>query len=44
VLGVTAQGRDQRAAVDAAYTAVEKIHFKGAQFRRDIGKKALERD
>ncbi|MBI5234813.1 MAG: phosphoribosylamine--glycine ligase [Deltaproteobacteria bacterium] len=41
VLGVTAQGHGLREAVDAAYKAVEKIHFKGAQFRRDIGKKGL---
>ncbi len=41
VLGVTAQGLNLREAVDAAYKAVEKIHFKGAQFRRDIGKKTL---
>ncbi len=41
VLGVTALGKDLRAAQTAAYAAVEKIHFDGAQFRRDIAAKAF---
>jgi phosphoribosylamine--glycine ligase len=41
VLGVTALGKDLKAAQVAAYAAVEKIHFDGAQFRRDIAAKAL---
>jgi len=41
VLGVTALGADLKAAQLAAYQAVEMIHFEGAQFRRDIGAKAL---
>jgi phosphoribosylamine--glycine ligase len=41
VLGVTALGKDLKAAQAAAYTAVEKIHFDGAHFRRDIAAKAL---
>jgi len=41
VLGVTALGKDLKAAQVAAYAAVEKIHFEGAQFRRDIAAKAL---
>jgi phosphoribosylamine--glycine ligase len=41
VLGVTALGRDLKSARAAAYAAVEKIHFAGAQFRRDIAAKAL---
>jgi phosphoribosylamine--glycine ligase len=41
VLGVTAWAKDLRAARDAAYAAVERISFEGAQFRRDIGAKAL---
>jgi phosphoribosylamine--glycine ligase len=41
VLGVTALGKDLKAAQAAAYSAVEKIHFEGAQFRRDIAAKAL---
>ena len=41
VLGVTALGKDLKAAQVAAYAAVKKIHFEGAQFRRDIAAKAL---
>jgi phosphoribosylamine---glycine ligase len=41
VLGVTALGKDLRAAQAAAYAAVKKIHFEGAHFRRDIAAKAM---
>jgi phosphoribosylamine--glycine ligase len=41
VLGVTALGKDLKTAQAAAYAAVEKIHFEGAHFRRDIAAKAL---
>jgi len=41
VLGVTALGTDLKAAQKAAYAAVEKIQFEGAQFRRDIATKGL---
>jgi len=41
VLGVTALGKDLKAAQAAAYAAVEKIHFDGAHFRRDIAAKAF---
>jgi phosphoribosylamine---glycine ligase len=41
VLGVTAWGRDLKAAQAAAYVAVETIHFEGAFFRRDIAAKAF---
>jgi phosphoribosylamine--glycine ligase len=41
VLGVTALGKDLKVAQAAAYAAVEKIHFDGAHFRRDIAAKAL---
>ncbi|MEI7534684.1 MAG: phosphoribosylglycinamide synthetase C domain-containing protein, partial [Verrucomicrobiae bacterium] len=41
VLGVTALGKDLKAAQAAAYAAVEKINFEGAHFRRDIAAKAL---
>ncbi len=41
VLGVTALGKDLKNAQAAAYAAVEKIHFDGAHFRRDIGAKAF---
>lgn len=41
VLGVTALGKDLKTAQAAAYAAVERISFEGAQFRRDIAKKAF---
>jgi phosphoribosylamine--glycine ligase len=41
VLGVTALGGTVTEALDRAYLAVSKIQFDGAQFRRDIGAKAL---
>jgi phosphoribosylamine--glycine ligase len=43
VLGVTALGTDLRQARAAAYAGVERITFEGAQFRRDIGARALVR-
>ena len=43
VLGVTAIGTTLAEARDRAYAAVGKIQFDGAQFRRDIGDKALVR-
>ncbi len=42
VLGVTALGKDLPTAQAAAYAAVEKIYFDGAQFRRDIAAKAMK--
>jgi phosphoribosylamine--glycine ligase len=41
VLGVTALGKDLRAAQAAAYTAVERVQFEGAHFRHDIATKAF---
>ncbi len=41
VLGVTALGRNLKAAQAAAYAAVGKIYFNDAHFRRDIAAKAL---
>ncbi|MFL6353751.1 MAG: phosphoribosylamine--glycine ligase [Bryobacteraceae bacterium] len=43
VLGVTAGGATLQAAIDNAYAAVEKIHFDGMQYRKDIGQKGLKR-
>ena len=37
VLGVVAKGEDIQAARKIAYETVEKIHFEGAQYRKDIG-------
>ena len=41
VLGVTAWAGTLSAARDAAYQAVERIHFEGAHYRHDIAAKAL---
>ncbi len=43
VLGVTAAGSDLAAALELAYQAVAAIHFDGAQYRRDIGRRGLQR-
>ncbi len=43
ILGVSALGEDIPAAIEAAYAAVEDIHFEGAHYRRDIAQKALAR-
>ena len=41
VLGVTATGKDIRAAISTAYQAVAKISWLGMHYRRDIGQRAL---
>ncbi len=41
VLGVTATGPDLASAVMSAYEAVNKLHFEGIHYRRDIGAKGL---
>ncbi|SMO40837.1 phosphoribosylamine--glycine ligase [Balnearium lithotrophicum] len=43
VLNVTALGRDIVEARERAYRAIEKIHFEGMHYRKDIGMKALKR-
>ena len=43
VMGVTAWGEDLNAALGRAYAGVEKIHFEGMHYRRDIGRRALRR-
>ncbi len=43
MLGVTASGADLRSAIANAYAEVEKIHFAGMHYRRDIGQKGLKR-
>jgi len=40
VLGVTGLGQTIKEAIDKTYQAVEKIHFEGMHYRRDIGRKA----
>lgn len=44
VLGVTALGRDIQTAKDNAYRAIEKIHFEGMQYRKDIADKAIKQE
>ncbi len=41
VLGLTGLGNTIKEAVDKTYQAVEKIHFEGMHYRRDIGQKAI---
>ncbi len=41
VLGVTANGKTLKDALDKSYKAVETIHFDGAHYRKDIGQRAL---
>jgi len=43
VLAVTARGKTLAEALAAAYAGVERIHFEGRQYRRDIGQKGLNR-
>jgi phosphoribosylamine---glycine ligase len=43
VLGVTAIGSGIRGAIETAYRAVGKITWEGMQYRKDIGRRALER-
>jgi len=41
VLTVTGTGVDLKSALDAAYGGLEKIHFEGMHYRKDIGWRAL---
>ncbi len=43
VLGVTCSGPTLAAAIDHAYAAVRCIHFRGAHYRTDIGRRGLSR-
>lgn len=43
VLGVTALGKSVREAIDLAYRGVSMISFEKAHYRRDIGRKALDK-
>jgi len=44
VLAVSATGDDLQTALGKAYAALEKIHFDGMYFRRDIGHRALSKN
>jgi phosphoribosylamine--glycine ligase len=41
VLAVTGSGKTLGAALNNAYSSIEKINFEGKYYRRDIGRKAL---
>jgi phosphoribosylamine--glycine ligase len=41
VLDVTGLGDTIKEAIDKTYQAVDKIHFEGMHYRRDIGRKAI---
>lgn len=43
VLGVTASAESLPAAISRAYEGVNKLHFEGMHYRKDIGAKALRR-
>jgi phosphoribosylamine--glycine ligase len=43
VLGVTASGSTLDLAISKTYEQVRKIHFDGMHYRKDIGKKGLQR-
>ena len=43
VLGVTAAGADLASSLKAAYAAVDRIHFDGMHYRKDIGNRGLRR-
>ncbi len=43
VLGVTASGKDIMAAKQAAYEAIQNIHFDDMHYRKDIADKALKK-
>lgn len=43
VLGVTGLGDTIATAIETTYAAVERIHFDGVHYRKDIGAKALRR-
>jgi phosphoribosylamine--glycine ligase len=42
VLTVVGRGPTHRDAIDVAYRAASQIQFEGMQYRRDIGRKALQ--
>ena len=43
VIGVTAVGNNLNEAVKKVYTYVDRVSFEGAFYRRDIGKRAIEK-
>ena len=43
VLGITARGKDLKDSIDRAYAAVSRVHFEGMHYRKDIGRRGLDR-
>ncbi len=43
VLGITGWAADLPTALDKAYAMIDKVHFTGMLYRKDIGKRALDR-
>jgi len=43
VLGITARGKDLKDSIDRAYAAVSRVHFDGMHYRKDIGRRGLDR-
>ncbi|HEY2013452.1 MAG TPA: phosphoribosylamine--glycine ligase [Bryobacteraceae bacterium] len=43
VLGITARGKDLKESIDRAYNAVSRIKFEGMHYRKDIGRRGLDR-
>lgn len=43
VLGVTALGPDLSTSIRSAYDAIKHIHFEGMHYRKDIGRRGLQR-
>jgi phosphoribosylamine--glycine ligase len=44
VLGITGVGGTVRQAIERAYRGVERIRFAGMHFRRDIGRRAMQKE
>jgi phosphoribosylamine--glycine ligase len=43
VLGIVGEGKTLKEALDSTYEGVSCVHFQGMQYRKDIGKKGLQR-
>jgi phosphoribosylamine--glycine ligase len=41
VLSIVALGSDMKEAIEKVYSAVNRVHWEGMHYRRDIGKRAL---
>lgn len=43
VLNITAVAKDIKSAIDKVYKNIDKVHFEGVYYRKDVGKKALKK-